>query len=435
MYKYLYGSFIYSGLSHSHSYYLSLFIVFIVMLFFCWLSNYIAKKIISRAVFKIVVKSQNRRDDVFYQNRVFSAISHVAPALVIMAFAGEFQLWSNFLNKSALIYIALIAYIAFARIIDSVDCIYKTYEVSKEKPITNYLQVLKIFCIIVCFIISIGIFVEKSPWTLLSGIGAMTAVIMVIFKDTIMGLSAGIQLSANKMLHIGDWIEMPKYGADGEVVEITLNTVKVRNWDKTLIMIPIYCLISESFKNWRGMYISGGRRIKRAIYLDMTSIKFCGPEAIEDYKKDELIGGYIETIFGEGAGRVETRTSGAAEAAEPAAEGSNAYNGDKVESAVSPPAGGNKVCETDCLCRLSTNAGIFRGYVHRYLKNHPHINKNMYSMARQLQPGAYGLPVEIYAFCRETEWPAYESVQAQIIEHILSIAPRFGLRIFQRPAA
>jgi miniconductance mechanosensitive channel len=432
MYKYLYDSFIYSGLSHGNSYYLSMFIIFIVMLFFCWLSNYIAKKIISRAVYKIVVSSQNRWDDVFYQNRVFSAISHVAPALVIMGFAGEFQLWRDFLNKSALIYMALIAYIAFGRIIDSIDCIYKTYEVSKEKPVTNYLQVLKIFCIIVCVIISIGIFVEKSPWTLLSGIGAMTAVIMVIFKDTIMGLSAGIQLSANKMLHIGDWIEMPKYGADGEVIEITLNTVKVQNWDKTLIMIPVYCLISESFKNWRGMYMTGGRRIKRAIYLDMTSIKFCGPETIEDYKKDELIGGYIESIISERAARAQAQA--AVDVPAPAGEGLSSGGDNETKNAVLP-AGENKTCEADCLCQSFTNAGIFREYIHQYLKKHPHINENMYLMARQLQPGAYGLPVEIYAFCRETEWSAYESVQAQIIEHMLSVVPRFGLRIFQRPAA
>ena len=425
MYKFLYDSFVYSGLSHGNSYYLSIFILFIVMLFFCWLSNYIAKKTISRAVYKIVVRSQNRWDDIFYENKVFSAVSHVAPAVVIMIFAGEFQLWRDFLNKFAMIYIAVITYIAFDRIIDSIDSIYKTYEVSKEKPVTNYLQVLKIFCIIVCVIIAAGIIVEKSPWTLLSGIGAMTAVLMVIFKDTIMGLSAGIQLSANKMLHIGDWIEMPKYGADGEVIEITLNTVKVQNWDKTIIMIPVYCLISESFKNWRGMYMTGGRRIKRAIYLDMTSIKFCGPEAVEDYKKDELIGSYIESIMNEKAVCAETNTAGGG--------GRQLNNEEAVKSLL--PGVENKKCVSGCQCQSLTNAGIFRDYVYQYLKKHPQINGNMYLMARQLQPGAYGLPVEIYAFCRETEWTVYEDVQAQIIEHMLSVVPRFGLRIFQRPAA
>ncbi len=426
MYKYLYDSFVYSGLSQGNSYYLSIFILLIVMLFFCWLSNYIAKKVISRAVYKFVVRSQNRWDDVFYENKVFSAVSHVAPAIVIMVFAGEFQLWRDFLNKFAMIYIAVITYIAFDRIIDSIDSIYKTYEVSKEKPITNYLQVLKIFCIIVCVIISAGIIVEKSPWTLLSGIGAMTAVLMVIFKDTIMGLSAGIQLSANKMLHIGDWIEMPKYGADGEVVEITLNTVKVQNWDKTIIMIPVYCLISESFKNWRGMYMTGGRRIKRAIYLDMTSIKLCGPEAVEDLKKDELIGGYVESIISEKVVYAENNSS--------CIGGVQPVNKEEIEKSLLPGVE-NKKCASGSQYQSLTNAGIFRDYVYQYLKKHPHINANMYLMARQLQPGAYGLPVEIYAFCRQTEWSAYEGVQAQIIEHMLSVAPRFGLRIFQRPAA
>jgi miniconductance mechanosensitive channel len=378
------------------------------MVFLCWLSNFAAKKIISHAVYKIVKKSQTQWDDVFYENRVFSAFSHIAPALVIMIFAGQFPFWREFLNKSALVYMALIGYITAERIIESVDCIYKTYEMSKEKPITSYLQVLKLFAVAVCLILTVGVIVDKSPWTLLSGIGALTAVLLVIFKDSIMGLSAGIQLSVNKMLHIGDWIEMPKYGADGEVIEITLNTVKVQNWDKTLIMIPVYCLISESFKNWRGMYTSGGRRIKRAIYIDVSSVSFCGPDIIDGLRKNKMTGPRLEVFLNKISKKDDT-VSGVSPAADQSAFGSTDFEG-------------------------LTNAGVFRNYIVEFLRSHPLVDKTMPVTARQLHPCEYGLPIEIYAFCGKTEWLVYENAQAGIIEHFIAIAHEFGLKIFQRPA-
>lgn len=392
MYRFFWEIFSYYGASNEVSSWSSASIMFIIMVFLCWLSNFVAKKIISQAVYKIVKKSQTQWDDVFYENRVFSAFSHIAPALVIMIFAGQFPFWREFLNKSALVYMAFIGYITAERIIESVDCIYKTYEMSKEKPITSYLQVMKLFAVAVCLILSVGVIVDKSPWTLLSGIGALTAVLLVIFKDSIMGLSAGIQLSVNKMLHIGDWIEMPKYGADGEVIEITLNTVKVQNWDKTLIMIPVYCLISESFKNWRGMYTSGGRRIKRAIYIDVSSVSFCGPDIIDGLRKNKMTGSRLEVFF-------------------------------------------NKISEkNNADFEGLTNAGVFRNYIIEYLRAHPLVDKTMPVTARQLHPCEHGLPVEIYAFCGKTEWLVYENAQAGIIEHFIAIAPEFGLKIFQRPA-
>lgn len=408
MYRFFSDIFSYYGASNEVSSWSSVSIMFITMVFLCWLSNFAAKKIISHAVYKIVKKSQTQWDDVLYENRVFSAFSHVAPALVIMIFAGQFPFWREFLNKSALVYLAFIGYITAERIIESVECIYKTYEMSKEKPITNYLQVLKLFAVAVCLILSVGVVVDKSPWTLLSGIGALTAVLLVIFKDSIMGLSAGIQLSANKMLHIGDWIEMPKYGADGEVIEITLNTVKVQNWDKTLIMIPVYCLISESFKNWRGMYTSGGRRIKRAIYIDVSSVSFCGPEIVDGLKKNKMTGPRLEAFFNKMPKKDDT-VSGAQPAAEQSACGSADFEG-------------------------LTNAGVFRTYIIEFLRAHPLVDKTMPVTARQLHPCEYGLPIEIYAFCGKTEWLVYENAQAGIIEHFIAIAPEFGLKIFQRPA-
>jgi len=406
MHKSIMDFFTYYGLESGISSYLSVFIMLIAMFFLCWLANAAAKKIISRAVYKIVKKSRNLWDDMLYENKVFGEISHIAPALVIMAFTGYFPFWREFLNKFAMIYLTLIGYITIDRLIDSVECIYKTYEVAKEKPITSYLQVLKIFCVIVCLIISVGVIVEKSPWTLLSGIGAMTAVLMVIFKDTIMGLSAGIQLSVNKMLHIGDWIEMSKYGADGEVIEITLNTVKVQNWDKTIIMIPVYNLISEPFKNWRGMYAAGGRRIKRSVYIDVSSIKFCPAETLEGYRRSAFLAERLETGFK----AIDERRHSVEE---------------KESKPENPPEGG--------ACEL-TNVAVFRAYITGFLKKHPAVNDKMHIMARLLQPCEHGLPVEIYAFCRRTEWEFYEAVQAEITEHLLAIAPSFDLKIYQKPA-
>lgn len=408
MYRLFFDFFYDGGLNSAAASWLSVFILLALMAALCWLANFVAKKIISRAVYGIVKRSQTKWDDIFYDNRVFSAASHLAPALVVIAFVDQFPFWREFIYKAALIYMAFVGYLIFDRIINSSECIYRTYEVSKEKPITSYLQVLKIFCAMVCVIISVGIIVDKSPWSLLSGIGAMTAVLLVIFKDTITGLSAGIQLSANKMLHIGDWIEMPKFGADGEVIEITLNTVKVQNWDKTLIMIPIYCMISESFKNWRGMYDAGGRRIKRALYIDVSSVSFCGPEILASFKKSPIVGPVMARCLGAPA-RPSDAPSAASSESLSDAERSMSNDG-------------------------LTNAGAFRRYIVEYLRSHPMIDRSMPAVARQLHPCEYGLPVEIYAFCSKTEWLAYEEAQAGIVEHLIAAAPEFGLKIFQRPA-
>jgi len=385
MHKTISDVFIYYRLAPAISFWTAVVIMFVLMLFLCWLANFAAKRFISTTVHNIIKKSQNRWDDIFYENRAFSGFSHLAPALVIIFFADYFPVWREFLNKFALIYITLTGYFIFDKIVDSVDGVYKTFEASKEKPVTNYLQVTKIICLIVCVIIAIGVMIDQSPWALLSGLGALTAVLMVVFKDSIMGLSAGIQLSANNMLHIGDWIEMPKYGADGEVIEISLNTVKVQNWDKTIIMIPIYCMISESFKNWRGMFAAGGRRIKRSIFIDAFSISFASPETVAGLKKNKKIWPYIEQFAG-----------------------------------------------CDLKDEELTNAGIFRNYATEYLKKHPRVESGMRLIARQLQPGENGLPIEIYAFCKETDWTVYESVQADIIEHLIAVAPQFGLKIFQK---
>jgi miniconductance mechanosensitive channel len=240
----------------------------------------------------------------------------------------------------------------------------------------------------------------QSPVILLSGIGALSAVVMLVFKDSILGLVAGIQLTSNDMLRVGDWIEMPKYDADGSITDISLNTVKIQNWDKTITTIPTYAMISDSFKNWRGMQNSGGRRIKRSIYIDTNSISFCTPEMIEQFEKIQYLENYILTKQKE----------------------INDYN---VRYKIDRSSLVNG--------RALTNIGVFRAYIQAYLEKHPGIHKEMTLMVRQLAPQETGLPIEIYAFTNKTEWAVYEGIQADIFDHILAIAPSFGLRIFQNP--
>jgi len=241
---------------------------------------------------------------------------------------------------------------------------------------------------------------NKTPIFLLSGVGALAAVMMLIFRDSILGFVAGIQLAANKMVAVGDWIEMPKYGADGDVLEVALTTVKVQNWDKTITTIPTYALISESFKNWRGMAESGGRRIKRSVSLDMSSIKFCDEEMLDRYRKIQYISEYIETK------KIELEKFNQATEVDHA----SLANG-----------------------RRMTNIGTFRAYVQAYLRNHPEINKDMTFLIRQLPPSENGLPIEIYVFSKDKVWANYEAIQADIFDHILAVVPEFDLRVYQNP--
>ncbi|MEC4678590.1 MAG: mechanosensitive ion channel domain-containing protein, partial [Nitrospirota bacterium] len=250
-------------------------------------------------------------------------------------------------------------------------------------------------------ILIISALLDETPFYLLSGLGALTAVFMLIFKDAILGFVAGIQLTANKMVTHGDWIEMPKYGADGDVLEVSLTTVKIQNWDKTITTIPTYALISESFKNWRGMSESGGRRIKRAITIDMSTIQFCSDEMIEKFSKIRPIKVYIETKMKE------------------LTEYNTIHDLDDANIV-------NR--------RRLSNIGTFRAYVVAYLENHPKIHQDMTFLVRQLAPGEHGLPIEIYVFCNDTAWARYEAIQADIFDHLLAAVPEFGLKVFQNPS-
>ncbi|MGG1515004.1 mechanosensitive ion channel domain-containing protein [Paenibacillus oryzisoli] len=366
----------------------------------CVLANFVTKKIFLTIISHVINNNKYQWDDILLERKVFHKVSHVVPAVIIYYFSSTFPAYQHLIEKGAISYIIIIGLLVMDSLLDAVNDIYRTYEVSKVKPIRGYIQVIKIVLSIIGGILVIANLIGESPIILLSGIGAISAVLMLIFKDSILGLVAGVQLTANDMVRVGDWIEMPKYGADGDVIDISLNTVKVQNWDKTITTIPSYTLISDSFKNWRGMQTSGGRRIKRSIFIDTSSICFCTEDMLERFRSIHYLTEYI----------LDTEREIEVHNKENRINTSNKVNG-----------------------RALTNIGVFRIYIDQYLKHHPKIHPNMTCMVRQLASGETGLPIEIYAFTNGTEWQMYERVQSDVFDHIFAIAPEFGLRIFQNP--
>jgi len=391
---------VFYGVNEKLSLYLSNLIAVAGIILISLLADIITKKLLLKVLKVYVAKSKNKWDDILLEKKVFGRLAHIAPMLVIHAFAPLFPAYQSWIERFAFSYIIIIVLLAFGRLLDAVNVIYGNYEVSKIKPIKGYLQVIKIFAYVVGSILIVSVIIDRSPWILLSGIGAATAVILLVFQNSLLGFVASIQLSENNMLQIGDWIEMSAYGADGDVIDISLHTVKVQNWDNTITTIPTHALISESFKNYRRMQESGGRRIKRSIYIDITSIKFCTEEMLEEFKKIDYIQEYLANK------KTEIETFNSANDIDP----SNIVNG-----------------------RHLTNIGTFRIYVEHYLRNHPKIHQEMIQMVRQLQPTENGLPIEIYVFTNDTAWVNYEAIQSDIFDHILAVIPEFHLRIYQGP--
>lgn len=339
-----------------------------------------------------------------YKNKLFTRLALTLQGVIIFMQA---RLWLES-DNSALPVIAVITnlwvllygLLSIYALLDTLEDISNDSPAGRRLPLRGIFQSIKLIGATLAIIFALALLIGKSPVILFSGLGAMTAILLLIFKDPILGLVAGIQLSANKMLAVGDWLEMPKYGADGEVTDINLTTVKVRNWDKTISTIPTYALITDSFKNWRGMSDSGGRRIKRAIHIDATSVHFLSESDLQQLRKAHLLGAYIEQKASEIA----------------------AYNAQhKVD--ISSRTNGRRL----------TNLGTFRAYLTAYLKANPHIHLDMTHMVRQLNPGPEGIPIEIYAFANNTEWLHYENIQADIFDHIFAVLPEFGLRIYQSP--
>ena len=284
----------------------------------------------------------------------------------------------------------------FNTLLNTINKIYESYPIAKNRPITVFIQVLKIFVYSVVAVVVISIMVNKSPEHLIVGLGAFAAVLMLIFKDSILGFVAGVQLLANKMVRIGDWIVMPSNNANGEVLEINLYTVKVQNWDMTISTIPTYQLVSQSFINWRGMQESNGRRIERYISIDISTVHFLSKEEVDTFRTSDYLKEYIEKMLAT----------------------LQQVNKDK----------GTVLDE-----RKLTNLGIFRQYMELWLEANPDINNDMTHMVRQLQPTATGIPVEIYCFSLKQEWVAYEKVQSDIFDHVLAVIPHFNLKVFQYP--
>jgi miniconductance mechanosensitive channel len=349
---------------------------------------------------KFIRNNKHKWDDVLLENKVFQRIALIVPGLLIYSFAPFYNSFQGIMRRIAVIYVLIVISLVLKSLLDAIDSIYRQNPVSKERPIKGLLQIIEIGVYLVTGIALISILIDKNPIYLLSGIGAATALVSFIFKDLIVGFVSGIQLTWNDMLRIGDWVEMPKYGANGDVLEISLYSVKIQNWDKTISTIPTSAFITDSFKNWRGMRDYGGRRVKRSFFIDMTSIKICSDEMIERFKKIEYLKEYIEE-------RVQEINN------------FNKENNINTELAING--------------RQLTNLGVFRVYITNYLKNRVDILKGSTTMVRQLSPGENGIPIELYLFIADTRWLNYESIQADIFDHILAVVDVFELRVFQNP--
>jgi miniconductance mechanosensitive channel len=371
-----------------------------------WLSDLVTRRVLMRVVGRIVRASPMKWDDALLERGVLDRFAHVVPAVVVFVGIDLLpQVGSDVVKvvrNVTVAYIVLTVAIAIGRLLSSINALYEAREDGRARvrPIKGYMQVAQLLVYLLATVLIIAALLERSPLLLLSGLGAMTAVLMLVFRDTLMSLVAGVQLSSHDMLRVGDWIEMPQLNADGDVIDIALHTVKVQNWDRTITSIPTHRLISESFRNWRGMSESGGRRIKRALRLDQHSVRFLEPEERERLCRFALIDGYLKRK------REELES----------------WN-DTLLSAGKDPVNTRRV----------TNIGTFRAYVDAWLRAHPNIHQGMIIMVRQLEPGAHGLPLEIYCFTSTTAWAEYEGIQADVFDHLLAILPEFGLRVWQQP--
>ena len=391
------------GLNYSLSSLMSTITLVALVLFACWLVNLITKFVISKVVTRIVKRTKSTWDDIFLEQKVFSRMSHIAPAFIIWFSAGwalkAYPVWFVFVHKLAYVYMVLVGTIVMTAFIEAWHKIYNTLPISQHRHITGYVQLVKIFVIMVAVLIIISVIFSKDITTILAGLGAITAVLILVFKDTLLGLVASIQLSVNKMLSIGEWITIPGRDVDGTVIDITLNTVKVQNFDKTIITIPTYALVNESFQNWKGMEESGVRRIRRSIFIDMRSIMFMDAVMKEKFSKYPVLRDYIE----------------------------------HMEKSIPPVP-----VQTDAQSPLFnpsklTNLGLFRFYVETYLKNHPQIDTRESLIIRHRDPEGNGLPLQVYVFTKTNLMTPYENIQSEILEHILAILGEFGLKVYQQP--
>ncbi|CAO96171.1 mechanosensitive ion channel family protein [Erwinia tasmaniensis] len=389
------------GIEPNHA--ISLTIIFAIIFLTAIVVHFILHRIVLAVCEKRAQASSHLWLHILTENKLFHRLAFTLQGIIVNVQA---VLWLNkdsdaaaILSTCAQLWVMLYGLMSFFSLLDVVNSLSNRFAFAAQFPLKGLLQGIKLIAAIVIGIMMISLLIGKSPAILISGLGAMAAVLMLVFKDPILGLVAGIQLSANNMLKLGDWLEMPKYGADGAVTDIGLTTVKVRNWDNTITTIPTYALVSDAFKNWSGMSASGGRRIKRCINIDTTSIHFLTEEEQEKLAHARLLSPYMEM-------RQEEIAS---------------WNGQN--------AGPASILNQ----RKMTNIGTFRAYLNEYLRQHPSIRQDMTLMVRQMAPGAEGLPLEIYAFTNTVAWLEYESIQADIFDHVFAVVDEFGLRIHQAP--
>lgn len=360
------------------------FIIILLILSISFTLDILCKRILAPFVKKIALHTDTKWDDYLLNDNVLRKACHLIPpvaAYVMMSlvFSREQALLDTVL-KLCWIYIVVAAVRLIFSILDSIYSISNEHEKYKHRSLKGFYQMLKIIVSGVAMIIIVSELINKSPIVVLTGLGAGTAILMLVFQDSIKGLVAGVQLTANDMLRPGDWVTVPKYGADGDVIEVTLTTVKVRNWDKTITTVPPYALVNDSFQNWRGMFETGGRRVKRSINIDINSVRFLTTQEWKQFSKEPWMADYERT--------------------------------------------GNE----------EVNLSLYRQYITYYLKNHPKVHQEMLMLVRQLQPTAQGLPIELYFFSANTAWVCYEALQAEVFDHILAVTHRFGLSIFQSPS-
>ncbi len=363
----------------------------------------IVKRIVISIVRAIAKRSRTSWDDELVKHNVVGRLVQIAPAAIVYTGVGflpgmpeDLELLTR---NVAVGYMILVLTLAITALLSAVHAIYKTSPAAKHRPLKGFVQLVQIAVWIIAALMIVATILDRSPLLLLSGLGAMTAILLLIFKDTILSFVASVQLAAQDMVRVGDWIEVPQFGADGDVIDVQLHTISVQNWDKTITTIPTHRLISDSFKNWRGMSESGGRRIKRSILFDLSSIRFLTEEEIDRFQRFKLLKDYV-------IGKTKELAD---------------YNA-ALESDVNVNQ------------RRMTNIGTFRAYALNYLRNHPRIREDMTLLVRQLEPGSEGLPMQIYCFTNTTAWAEYEGIQGDVFDHLIAIVPEFGLRVFQTPS-
>ncbi len=402
----LYDYLLKTGMGETLASYLNLLILLVAALILAWILDLIIWRILRSVSLRLARKSKNNFDNFLVANKVPRYAAHIIPLLLLfeivpVAFIGFDYAGGIALKILQILFVVLTLYVVKS-VFRSTNDYLKTKPRFRDKPMDSYIQVFMIFAWILGILTIFAIITDVQIWKFFTALGAGSAIILLIFKDSILGLVASIQVSANDMVRIGDWITFDKYGADGDVIEITLATVKVQNFDKTITTIPTYALISDSFKNWRGMQESGGRRIKRSLLISQKSIRFLTKDDVEAFKKIQLIEPYLIAR----------------------SEQIDSYNTENEVDKILAVNGRNL-----------TNIGVFRKYVQEYLKNHPAVNKGMTLMVRQMPPSPQGIPLEIYAFSADKRWENYEFIMADIFDHLLAALPYFQHEVYELPVS